>query len=92
SPLLDVDISNASGILVNVVGGEDMSIREAERVAEELQERVNQNARIIWGATVDPTMENKIRVMVVATGVSSRQIVGRATAEEMRRDSIDIVR
>ena len=92
SPLLDVDISNASGILVNVVGGEDMSIREAERVAEELQTRVNQNARIIWGATVDPTMENKIRVMVVATGVSSRQIVGRPSAEEMRRGPIETVR
>ncbi len=92
SPLLDVDISNASGILVNIVGGEDMSLREAERVAEELQAKVNPNARIIWGATVDPTMENKIRVMVVATGVSSRQIMGPPSASELRQGPVDVVR
>ncbi|MFQ6060683.1 MAG: cell division protein FtsZ [Thermoplasmata archaeon] len=91
SPLLDVDITTASGILVNVVGGEDMSVREAERVAEELQNRVSGNARIIWGATVDPTMDGKLRVMVVATGVTSKQILGRKTGGRGAEGSIEIV-
>lgn len=91
SPLLDVDISSANGILVNVVGGEDMSVSEAEKVAEVLQTQVSGNARIIWGATVDPTMENKIRVMVVATGITSKQIVGHATAIEGKRTSVEMV-
>ncbi|MGQ0535589.1 MAG: cell division protein FtsZ [Methanobacteriota archaeon] len=78
SPLLDVDISEASGALVNVVGGEDMTIGEAEGVVEELYQRINPDARIIWGAGVDPTLERSVRCMVVLTGVKSNQILGPA--------------
>jgi cell division protein FtsZ len=78
SPLLDVDISAATGVLVNVVGGGDMTIQEAQKVAEVLQSRVQQSARIIWGAAIDPTLEHKIRVMVVITGVKSKQILGKS--------------
>ncbi len=76
SPLLDVDISDAKGVLVNVIGGPDMTISEAEAVAELLQSKVGAGARIIWGASVDPTLENTIKVMIVVTGVKSRQILG----------------
>ncbi|HEQ78926.1 MAG TPA: cell division protein FtsZ [Euryarchaeota archaeon] len=76
SPLLDVDISDAKGVLVNVVGGNDMTISEAERVAEELQSRVSKDAKIIWGASVDPNIENVLKVMVVVTGVKSSHIFG----------------
>lgn len=76
SPLLDVDISDAKGVLVNVIGGPDMSISEAENVAEILQNKVGPNARIIWGASVDPALEDTIKVMIVVTGVKSRQILG----------------
>ena len=76
SPLLEVDVSDANGALVNVTGGPDMTVTEAERVVEEVHNRINPNARIIWGAAVDPALEHTIRVMVVATGVRSRQILG----------------
>lgn len=76
SPLLEVDISDASGALVNVTGGEDMTICEAERVVEEIYSRVDPNARIIWGTTVDTTMKKNIRAMLVITGVKSKQILG----------------
>ncbi len=92
SPLLEVDVSSSTGVLVNVVGGEDMSVSEAERVAEEVQTRVSPNARIIWGATVDPALRHILRVMLVATGVKSRQIMGRKTAQEVKeRFGIDFV-
>jgi cell division protein FtsZ len=68
-----------------------MSVSEAEKVAEVLQTKVSGNARIIWGATVDPTMENKIRVMVVATGVTSKQIVGHTSAVERKRTAVEMV-
>ena len=77
SPLLELDISNATGVLVNVTGGEDMTVSEAERVAEEVHARVNTNARIIWGAAIDPTLERTVRVMLVVTGVKSRQVLGK---------------
>jgi cell division protein FtsZ len=76
SPLLEVDVSGATGALINVTGGPDMTVSEAERVVEEVHNRINPNARIIWGAAVDPALERTLRVMVVLTGVRSRQILG----------------
>jgi cell division protein FtsZ len=77
SPLLELDISDANGVLVNVTGGHDMTVAEAERVAEEVHARVNPNARIIWGAAIDPSLENTVRVMLVVTGVKSKQVLGK---------------
>jgi cell division protein FtsZ len=76
SPLLEVDISEATGALVNVTGGEDMTISEAERVVEEIYSRIDPNARIIWGTTVDQELKRNIRAMLVITGVKSKQILG----------------
>jgi cell division protein FtsZ len=93
SPLIDVDISTATGVLVNVLGGPDMTVSEAERVAEEIQQRVSPNARIIWGAAIDPALEHKMRVMVVMTGVQSQQIMGRSTAPtHLKGAEVDLVR
>lgn len=78
SPLLDVDITNATGALVNVIGGSDMTLSESERVVEEIHHRINPDARIIWGTSVDPTLDRTIRAMVVVVGVRSRQILGPA--------------
>ncbi len=93
SPLLDVDISQASGVLVNVVGGPDMTISEAERVAEVLQAKVSPNARIIWGAAIGPTLEHKIRVMVVITGVKSKQILGKVgDTTRLKGTDVDMIK
>ena len=92
SPLLEMDISEATGVLVNVTGGLDMTVSEAERVAEEVHARVNSNARIIWGAAVDPTLENTVRVMLVVTGVKSKQVLGkRQFYEGIENVGIDFV-
>ncbi|MEF8757245.1 MAG: cell division protein FtsZ [Halobacteriales archaeon] len=77
SPLLDVDISSASSALVNVTGGSDMSIEEAEGVVEEIYDRIDPDARIIWGTSIDETLEGEMRTMIVVTGVESPQIYGR---------------
>lgn len=76
SPLLRVDIAGASGALINVTGGPDMTVSEAAKAAEIVQRVVSPKARIIWGATIDPTMQHTIRVMLVVTGVKSPQIFG----------------
>src|SRR3990172_7729755 len=82
SPLLEVDISGATGVLVNVTGGTDMTIGEAEKAAEVVQGRVAPNARIIWGASLDPAPGHPLRVMLVVTGVKSKQIMGRKSGYE----------
>ena len=76
SPLLEVDITEATGALVNVTGGNDMTLREAEKVIEEIYSKIDRNARIIWGTTIDPSMKKSIRAMLVITGVKSKQIIG----------------
>jgi len=93
SPLLEVDISQANGVLIDVIGGTDMTISEAERAAEEIQTRVGDNARIIWGAAVDPAMDKTVRIMLVATGVKSKQILGKPTEKRYRGvGEVDLVR
>lgn len=82
SPLLDVNISNASNVLVNVNGGPNMQIDEAQGVVELLNNRVSDEARIIWGAGVDEELQGKIRSMIVITGVESPQIYGGDTSDE----------
>ncbi|MES2153664.1 MAG: cell division protein FtsZ [bacterium] len=84
SPLLDVDISDATGALINVVGGPDMTMQEVMSVVEEIHNRVNRDARILWGASIDDSLERTIRAMLVITGVKSRQILG-PTAKKIER-------
>ncbi len=83
SPLLDVDISGANSALVNVTGGSDMAIEEAEGVVEEIYDRIDPDARIIWGTSVDESLDGAMRTMVVVTGVESPQIYGGDTQPEM---------
>ena len=82
SPLLDVDIGNANSALVNVTGGTDMSIEEAEGVVEEIYDRIDPDARIIWGTSIDEGLDGAMRTMIVVTGVDSPQIYGRQEAEQ----------
>jgi len=84
SPLLDVEFDGASSALVNVVGGPDMSIDEAEGVVEEIYDRIDPDARIIWGASVDKEFDGKMETMIVVTGVDSPQIYGKSEVEEER--------
>lgn len=72
SPLLgEIDLHTARGALIRVQGGPDMSVSEAEKAAAMVGSRVNPRARIIWGCSVEPELEGKVRIMVVITGVSS---------------------
>ncbi len=96
SPLLDVEFDGAQSALVNVVGGPDMSIEEAEGVVEEIYDRIDPDARIIWGASVDPEFDGKMETMIVVTGVESPQIYGKSEVEKERAvasggDDIDFV-
>jgi len=69
SPLLDVDISGANRALVNVVGGSDMTLREAEMIVEAVSAKIHPNAHIIWGAMIDDNVpRNQIQAMIVVAG------------------------
>ena len=69
SPLLDVDISEANRALINVIGGTDMTLREAEMIVEAVSSKINPNAHVIWGAMIEEDLpRNQIQAMVVIAG------------------------
>ncbi len=88
NPLLDVDISNANGALINIIGGPDLSLDEAKSVIEYVGRKLGEDAKLIWGAQISEDMEKSIRVMVIVTGVKSNQIVGqeKTTVEKAKQD------
>jgi len=79
SPLIEADISEAKGALVRVVGDDQMTVAEAEAAVRLVQQRISPNARIIWGASIDPSMKGTIKVLVVLTGVRSPYILDQKT-------------
>jgi cell division protein FtsZ len=73
--LLDVDYEGATGILLHVRGGEDLTLGEANEIAGRLTEQAAPNANVIWGARLDPAYNGKVEVIAIFTGVSSPQIL-----------------
>ncbi|MCX6749259.1 MAG: cell division protein FtsZ [Candidatus Pacearchaeota archaeon] len=90
NPLLDVDISNASGALVNIIGGPDMSLDECKVIIETVGSKLSPYAKLIWGAQISPDMEKSIRVLLIVTGVKSSQILGQGeTIESIKHKEIE---
>jgi cell division protein FtsZ len=77
-PLLDVDYRGASGGLVHITGGPDLTLKEAEGIAENITERLDASANVIWGARIQEEYKGKVRVMAIMTGVQSAQVLGPA--------------
>ncbi len=75
SPLLDdISVDGATGVLINVVGGPDMRMREVSEAATLIQEQAHEDANIIFGATIDETVGDTIKVTVIATGFDQNEI------------------
>lgn len=91
SPLLEVDVTDAKAALVNVIGGEDMTVEEAEGALQEVYKMMNPEARIIWGVQISPELKNMIRTLLIATGVKSEQIYERKDVKK-ERFGIEIIR
>jgi len=74
SPLLDdTSIEGARGILINFTGGADLAIHEVEEAARIVQEAAHEEANIIFGAVIDPTLQDEVRMTVIATGFTERK-------------------
>ena len=74
SPLLEeVSIEGAKAVLINIAGGQDLSLHEINEVTEEVQKQVDPEANIIFGTTIDSGLTDKIRVTVIATGFDKKK-------------------
>ncbi|VVS97425.1 cell division protein FtsZ [Erythrobacter sp. EC-HK427] len=86
NPLLDgVSMHGAKGVIISIIGGEDMKLLEVDEAANHIREMVDSEANIIWGSAFNPELDGKIRVSVVATGIETS---GEQMAEPAR--SIDL--
>ena len=83
SPLMETSINGAHGVLINITGSEDMDLEDVETAANLVQEAAHPDANIIFGATFDETMDDEIRVTVIATGFDDGTLAASAgTAEK----------
>ncbi|MCF7804968.1 MAG: cell division protein FtsZ [Candidatus Marinimicrobia bacterium] len=91
SPLLDdVKITGAQGVLVNITGGDDMALMEVDEATSIIYEEAGEDANIIFGAVIDPDMEDEINVTVIATGFNKeRHDFSRFNREEQRKPETD---
>lgn len=81
-PLLDVDYRGASGGLVHITGGPDLTLSEAEGIADRITDRLSASANVMWGARIQEDYKGKVRVMAIMTGVQSAQVLGATTQKQ----------
>lgn len=85
SPLLDVSISGATGVLFNVTGGPSLTLFECNEAAHVISQAVHPDANIIFGVVFDPKMDSEVQITVIATGFAKAPLGGVRSAEELRR-------
>ena len=80
NPLLEISYKGATGALIHVEGGPDMTLDEVSKIGELVTESLDEDANVIWGARVSDNMKKKIAVMTIVTGVKSPWILGKSQA------------
>ncbi|MFP3897763.1 MAG: cell division protein FtsZ [Dehalococcoidia bacterium] len=85
SPLLDVSVNGATGVLFNITGGPSLTLFECNEAAEVISQAVDPNANIVFGVVFDPKMDSEVRITVIATGFARQRNMGIGSAEELRR-------
>jgi cell division protein FtsZ len=92
NPLLEVDYHDATGALVQVIGGDDMRLDEISKIGETVSKFMNEDAMVMWGARVLPEMRGKLQVITIITGVSSPYITGKSSALEQESKTDSVIR
>jgi len=96
SPLLEVSISGAKGVLFNIAGGSSLTLFECNEAAEVISQAVAPGANIIFGVVFDSKMDSEVKITIIATGFSSQYGKGAPNLEELRRlvksgaDTLDV--
>ena len=78
-PLIDVDYNGAAGALIQIIGGNDLTLQEVSKIGEVVQSQLDPGAQVIWGARILPEWDGKLQVISIITGVKSPFILGSST-------------
>ena len=89
SPLLDIDISNATGALVNISGSSDLTLHEAEKIVQVVADKLDPEANIIWGTQIDESLQNIVRTTVVVSGIKSAVSSSEASDDEYAEETTE---
>ena len=100
NPLLDISYEGATGAIIHVHGGPDLTLDDINRVGEMITEAMDADANVIWGARVTDDMKGKLTVMTIITGVKSPWLLGKSetkrptgmTAQMSKELGIDLIR
>ncbi len=84
NPLLDVDLTNIKGILLHISGGKDTKVNELYTIANMIREYAREDAMFIYGLRIDETLQDKIRVVIMLTGIDSKIVSG----SEVKKDIV----
>ncbi|MBW3003495.1 cell division protein FtsZ [Candidatus Woesearchaeota archaeon] len=87
NPLLDINYEGATGALLHVSGGPDMTLDDVARAGELVTESLDDDANVIWGARVDENLKGKITVMTIITGVKSPWILGKIDSKKATQEA-----
>jgi len=79
NPLLDINYKGATGALIHIIGGPDMTLDDISQIGEKVTDSLDHDANVIWGARVAEDMAGKLTVMTIITGVKSPNILGKAS-------------
>lgn len=90
NPLIEVDYRTARGALIQITGGEDMTLDEINMIGEYVQAKIDPGAHIIWGARVLPEYRGKIQAITIITGVNSNYILGPTKAPVVQNNPYGI--
>jgi cell division protein FtsZ len=85
NPLLDISYQGATGALIHICGGPDMTLDDINRVGELVTDSLDDDANVIWGARVDENMKGKLTVMTIITGVKSPWVLGKIDGKNSAR-------
>ena len=90
NPLLDVDYHGATGALIHVVGGPDMTLDDINRIGELVTEKLDEDANVIWGARVNEDMKGRLTVMTIITGVKSPWVLGKTDYRKPSKEAVEV--
>ena len=88
NPLLDVSYEGATGALIHVTGGQDMTLDEVSKINEMVTETLDVDANVIWGARISNELKGRVRVMTIITGVNSPYILGKVDKKKQASRSM----
>ncbi len=90
NPLLDISYNGATGAILQISGGTDLTLEEINKIGEMVTESMDQDANVIWGARVSEEMKGKLTVMTIVTGVKSPWILGKVDYKKPSREEIQM--